>query len=257
MEIRLLAGGEQKTVAVTMRTPGNDFELAVGFLYAEGVITEREQVHHISYCVDADVDAEQRYNIVNVGLNGQELPELPTLERHFYTTSSCGVCGKASLESLEMRGCPILPAGPSVSYDVLTSLPDRLRQSQDLFDVTGGLHAAGLFDPDGNLLVLREDVGRHNAVDKIVGWALLNKRLPLHSYILMVSGRTSYEILQKSTVAGIPIVCSVSAPSNLAVAVAQQFHATLIGFLRDGRFNIYHGAQRVQLPDPVLNNVPD
>jgi FdhD protein len=247
MEIRLLAGAEQQTVAVTMRTPGADFELAAGFLYAEGVLARREEIRHISYCVDPAVDAEQRYNIVNVWLRTPHLPELATLERHFYTTSACGVCGKASLDSLEMRGCPILPAGPVVERALIGSLPERVRRHQKLFDATGGLHAAAIFNLKGELLCLREDVGRHNAVDKLAGWALLNGRLPLHQEILFVSGRASYEILQKSTVAGIPIVCAVSAPSNLAVGVAQQFNSTLVGFLREDRFNIYTGEERIKL----------
>ena len=170
LEIRLQAGGQTKTVAVTMRTPGADFELAAGFLYSEGVVAERDLIRHISYCVDAEVDAEQRYNIVNVGLHLPVLPELATLERHFYTTSACGVCGKASLEAIEMRGCSILPAGPVVEAGVLTSLPEKLRREQALFESTGGLHAAGLFSAAGDLLCLREDVGRHNALDKVVGW---------------------------------------------------------------------------------------
>lgn len=249
MEIRLLAGDERRTVAVTMRTPGADFELAAGFLYAEGVIGERAQIRRISYCVDADVGLDQRYNIVNVRLHAANLPDLPSLERHFYTTSACGICGKASLEALEMRGCPKLPPGPTVESRTLGALPQRLRQGQGLFDDTGGLHAAGLFEPDGQLIVLREDVGRHNAVDKVVGWALLNDKLPLHGCILLVSGRASYEILQKSTVAGVPMVCAVSAPSHLAVAVAQTFGATLVGFLRDERFNVYAGIERIRITD--------
>lgn len=246
LEIRLQAGGQTQTVAVTMRTPGHDFELAAGFLYAEGIVSERAQVGGISYCVDPAVDVEQRYNIVNVGLRQAHLPELATLERHFFTTSACGVCGKASLEAIEMRGCPRLPDGPQIDPAVLMGLPDVLRQAQGLFDATGGLHAAGLFAPDGGLLCLREDVGRHNAVDKLIGWALTRGELPLHNRILLVSGRASYEILQKSTVAGVPIVCAVSAPSHLAVDVARQFGVTLVGFLRGERFNIYAGGARIR-----------
>jgi len=247
LEIRLQAGGQTQTVAVTMRTPGADFELAAGFLYGEGVITERGVIRHISYCVDAEVDAAQRYNIVNVGLHLSAPPELATLERHFYTTSACGVCGKASLEAIEMRGCSPLPPGPVVAPDLLLGLPEKLRQAQRLFDATGGLHAAGLFSAGGELLCLREDVGRHNAVDKVVGWALLNRRLPLSNCILLVSGRASYEILQKSTVAGAPVVCAVSAPSHLAVDVAQEFGITLVGFLREERFLIYAGEKRISI----------
>ena len=245
LEIRLQAGGETQTVAVTMRTPGNDFELAAGFLHNEGIVGEPAQVSGISYCVDADVEADQRYNIVNVGLRRASLPELATLERHFYTTSACGVCGKASLDAIEMRECPALPAGPRVSPSVLTGLPGKLRAAQGLFDATGGLHAAGLFDAGGELVCLREDVGRHNAVDKLIGWAFMQRKLPLHDCMLLVSGRASFEILQKSTVAGLPVVCAVSAPSHLAVDVARRFGVTLIGFLRGERLNVYAGGERI------------
>ncbi|MBI3959947.1 MAG: formate dehydrogenase accessory sulfurtransferase FdhD [Chloroflexi bacterium] len=247
LEIRLQAGGQTQTVAVTMRTPGADFELAAGFLYGEGVVSERGLIRHISYCVDPEVDVEQRYNIVNVGLHLPGLPKLATLERHFYTTSACGVCGKASLEAIEMRGCPVLPAGLVVAQDVLVGLPEKLQEGQGLFNATGGLHAAGLFSAAGELLCLREDVGRHNAVDKVVGWALLNRKLLLSDCLLLVSGRASYEILQKSTVAGVPVVCAVSAPSHLAVDVARQFGVTLVGFLRGERFTVYAGEERIRI----------
>ena len=246
LEIRLQAGGETQTVAVTMRTPGHDFELAAGFLHNEGILSERSLLSGITYCVDPDVDAEQRYNIVNVGLRLARLPELATLERHFYTTSACGICGKASLDAIAMRDCPALPAGPQIAPSLLTALPGKLRAAQGLFEATGGLHAAGLFDAGGTLLCLREDVGRHNAVDKLIGWALMQRKLPLHDCILLVSGRASYEILQKTTVAGAPVVCAVSAPSNLAVEVARRFGVTLVGFLRGERFNVYTGAARIQ-----------
>ena len=249
LEIRLQAGDDTQTVAVTMRTPGHDFELAAGFLHNEGIISEPAMLSGITYCVDADVDAEQRYNIVNVGLRLPRLPELATLERHFFTTSACGVCGKASLDAIAMRDCPALPAGPLLTPSQLTALPQALRAGQGLFDATGGLHAAGLFDAGGTLLCLREDVGRHNAVDKLIGWALMQRRLPLHGCVLLVSGRASYEILQKSTVAGVPVVCAVSAPSHLAVELARRFGVTLVGFLRGERFNVYAGAERI-LWDP-------
>jgi FdhD protein len=249
LEIRLQAGDDTQTVAVTMRTPGHDFELAAGFLHNEGIISEPAMLSGITYCVDADVDAEQRYNIVNVGLRLPRLPELATLERHFFTTSACGVCGKASLDAIAMRDCPALPAGPRLTPSQLTALPQALRAGQGLFDATGGLHAAGLFDAGGTLLCLREDVGRHNAVDKLIGWALMQRRLPLHGCVLLVSGRASYEILQKSTVAGVPVVCAVSAPSHLAVELARRFGVTLVGFLRGERFNVYAGAERI-LWDP-------
>ena len=247
MEIRLLMGDTKQTVAVTMRTPGADFELAAGFLYGEGIVKGPEDIVKISYCVDRDLDAAQQYNIVNVELRGGHEYDLRPLERHFYTTSACGVCGKASLEQLELRGCPVIAPGPEVSAETIYSLPEKLREAQGLFDATGGLHAAALFDPEGNLLALREDVGRHNATDKLVGWALLEGRLPLSDHIVMVSGRSSFEILQKCLTAGVPVVCAISAPSSLAVDVAREFGMTLVGFLRGNRFNVYAGHERVAL----------
>jgi FdhD protein len=250
LEIRLIAGGATTTVAVTMRTPGADFELAAGFLYAEGMAA-RDDIGRISYCLDPQVDAEQQYNIVNVGLTTAVPPDLPALERHFITSSACGVCGKASLDALELRGCQMLPAGPAVDPDVLMRLPGALREEQNLFEVTGGLHAAALFTSGGELVALREDVGRHNAVDKLIGWALMADRLPLHDYLLLVSGRSSYEIMQKALAAGIPMVCAVSAPSSLAVDVARRFGMTLVGFLRGQRFNVYVGEERLLAPAPT------
>jgi FdhD protein len=247
MEVRLISAGAKQTVAVTMRTPGTDFELAVGFLYGEGIVSSPEDIEKISYCVDADVDAEQHYNIVNVELRGGREYDLRPLERHFYTTSACGVCGKASLEQLELRGCPVIGPGPEVSAKTIYSLPEKLRAAQGLFEATGGLHAAALFDAEGDLIALREDVGRHNATDKLLGWALLEGRLPLRDRVVMVSGRSSYEIMQKCLTAGVPIVCAVSAPSSLAVDVAREFGMTLVGFLRGSKFNVYAGFERIQL----------
>lgn len=243
LEIRLLAGGETKTVAVTMRTPGADFELAAGFLFSEGVLSHRDEIASIAYCVD--VAAEQQYNIVNVHLRADKIPDLPTLDRHFFASSACGVCGKAGLETLQIRGCPIIPPGPIFDPAVLTLLPEKLLSNQRLFSQTGGLHAAALFDENGDLLVCREDVGRHNAVDKLVGWALMANKLPLSRFVMMVSGRASYEIMQKCLVAGVPLVCAVSAPSSLAVEVATEFGMTLVGFLRGQRFNVYAGRERI------------
>ncbi|MGB3632603.1 MAG: formate dehydrogenase accessory sulfurtransferase FdhD [Rubrobacteraceae bacterium] len=245
MEIRLVTGDNTQTVAVTMRTPGADFELAAGFLYGEGIVASRDDIRRISYCVDPEVDAEQQYNIVNVELRPGLKYDVRSLERHFYTTSACGVCGKASLEQLELRGCPVIPPGPEVTSQKIYSLPEKLREAQGLFDSTGGLHAAALFDTEGKLLALREDVGRHNATDKLVGWALLEGRLPLNENIVMVSGRSSFEILQKCLTAGVPIICAISAPSSLAVDVARDFGMTLVGFLRGERFNVYAGAERI------------
>jgi len=251
LEIRLRFAGATKTVAVTMRTPGNDFELAAGFLYSEGVISTAEQVSSVSYCIDPQVDEEQRFNIVNVDLT-RAPGDLRNLERHFYTSSACGVCGKANLEALSLRGYEPVGPGVRMTAEVLGSLPDGLRRQQRLFDSTGGLHAAALFDENGVPECLREDVGRHNAVDKLVGWALLHHRMPLDDRALMVSGRASFEIMQKALAAHIPIVCAVSAPSSLAVDLAKRFGMTLVGFLREERFNIYAGSQRIDVRAPVV-----
>jgi FdhD protein len=251
LEIRLVAGGRTRTLAVTMRTPGDDFELAAGYLHGERVVADRGDISRLRYCTDPELDAAQQYNVVSVELAAPTLPGLPGLDRHTFTSSACGVCGRASLESLEASGCGALPPGPEVPTEVLLALPTALRASQGIFDSTGGLHAAGLFTAEGELLCLREDVGRHNAVDKVVGWALLEGRLPLPAHILMVSGRSSYEIVQKALVAGVPVVCSVSAPSSLAVDVAGRFGMTLVGFLRDSRFNVYAGTERIRATTEV------
>ena len=249
LEIRLAANEEQRTVALTMRTPGAEFELASGFLYGEGIIKSPDEVLRISFVDDPEIDFDQQYNIVNVELAGERLPDLERLERHFYTTSACGVCGKASLEAIRIKGCPEITSGPEVDSSMIYSLPEKLRGSQQVFEATGGLHAAALFDAKGNLVTMWEDVGRHNAVDKLVGWAFLEKKIPLHDHIVLVSGRSSYEILQKCLMASVPIVCAVSAPSSLAVAIAQEFGMTLIGFLRGERFNVYAGKERIPHSD--------
>jgi FdhD protein len=245
LEIRLRAAKETRTVAITMRTPGHDFELAAGFLHNEGVLAGRAALRGITYCLAGEVDEEQRYNIVNVDLTANRLPPLDGLERHFTTTSACGVCGKANLEALRLRG--LVPLAPKwkIAAQTLLALPARLREAQRLFETTGGLHAAGLFDRDGRLTLAREDVGRHNAVDKLTGWAFLNGRLPLEDSILMVSGRTSFEIVQKALAAGIPFVCAVSAPSSLAVDLAREYGIALVGFLREKRFNVYAHEDRI------------
>ena len=244
MEIRVAAGGERRTLAVTMRTPGADFELAAGFLLSEGVVAGRGAIRAIRYCLERDVEPDQRYNVVTVELGGPALPALEAMERHFVTSSACGVCGKSSLEALQLRAGPVA-GGPQVGAGTLHRLPEELRRAQDVFSSTGGLHAAALFTPDGGLVAAREDVGRHNAVDKLLGWALLEGHLPLNEHVLVVSGRSSYEILQKAVTARVAMVCSVSAPSSLAVDVARAFGATLVGFLRDGRFNVYAGEGRI------------
>jgi FdhD protein len=252
LEIRLQAGDERRTVAITMRTPGADFELAAGFLYAEGVIHDEEEIDAIAYCVDPDVEDEQRFNVVTVRLQSPVLPELATLDRHFVTQSACGVCGKASLDALQARGYAPIGSFATVESDVLGGLGETLRQAQGLFQATGGLHAAGLFDLDGRLLALREDVGRHNALDKLIGWAMLQGRLPLREQIVMVSGRSSFELVQKCVAAGVPILCAVSAPSSLAVSLAERFGLTLVGFLRGDSFNIYSGEHRIL--DPLASD---
>jgi FdhD protein len=248
LELRLIAGGASKTLAVTMRTPGNDFELAAGFVYGEGIVRAREAVSEISYCIDPALDTQQRYNIVNVALAAPSLPDLQRFERHFTTSSACGVCGRAQLESMHDLGVKPLPDEWRVEPDLLYTLPAAMREAQAVFASTGGLHAAALFEADGKSVVVREDVGRHNAVDKVVGWALLAGRLPLSRCILMVSGRAGYEIVQKSVMARIPIVCSVSAPSSLAVDVAREFNVTLAGFVRGDRANVYSASDRIGAP---------
>lgn len=245
LEIQLSAGGREQTVAITMRTPGNDYELAAGFLHNEGLIEQKHDVIQMSYCVGTDRTL-QEYNMLNVQLRAATLPELPSLERHFFTNSACGVCGTTMLDDLRERNLPTVPSGPIISAEIIYGLSNTLRKAQKLFDSTGGLHAAALFDQTGELLMLREDVGRHNALDKLIGWGLNNKQLPFNNKIIMVSGRASYELLQKCYVAGAPIFCAVSAPSSLAVELADQFGVTLVGFLRGDTFNVYSGIERIK-----------
>jgi FdhD protein len=229
-----------------MRTPGADFELAAGFLYNEGIVKDRSQLRRVSYCLDAERDGAQHYNIVNVETSGPvPVADIQPLERHFSMTSACGVCGRATLESLTARGCRPLADGPLLQAEVLQALPDELRRAQAIFESTGGLHAAGLFTNEGALVAVREDVGRHNAMDKLAGWALMNGLLPLAGHILVVSGRSSYELVQKSLAVGAHTLCSVSAPSSLAVDLAREFNLTLVGFLRPGRFNVYSAPHRL------------
>ncbi len=249
LEIRLAGGGARRTVALTMRTPGADAELAAGFLFGEGIVRDREEVRGIAAGDPEAQDPRARGNVVTVDLGDRPLPDLGGLERHFFATSACGVCGRAGLEALRVRAAP-LPPGPRVAPATLLALPRALAAAQGVFAATGGLHAAALFDAAGELQALREDVGRHNALDKLVGWALLAGRLPLAAGIVLVSGRASFEILQKTLAAGVPVVCAVSAPSSLAVELAQSFGVTLVGFLRGDRFNVYSAPERVA-PLPV------
>ena len=238
LEIRL--GGSPLTV--TMRTPGNDLELAAGFLFTEGIVQNREQI--VSLTQGTPENKEASGNIVQAELAGTEF-ERERMQRNFFAASSCGICGKASIDSIRVRG--IQPPNPEFRLhpDLLCSFPDKLRGAQTIFGRTGGLHAAGLFSSEGELIAVREDVGRHNAVDKIIGWALLERRLPLSGCALMVSGRGGFEIIQKALVAGLPLVASVSAPSGLAVRLARELGLTLVGFLRGRRFLIYSGEQRL------------
>ena len=241
MEIRVEEpGAEQRSIAVTMRTPGSDFELAVGFLFTEGLVDGLNDVSSVRYC--AVPKTEQHYNVVTVAVSRALDPDLG--QRAFYATSSCGICGKASLDAVEVT-CALVAEGPVVDPAVLTGLPDALRSAQQVFDRTGGLHAAALFDSSGALVLSREDVGRHNAVDKVIGAELLAGNVPLSDRILMVSGRASFEIVQKAARGGIPVLCAVSAPSSLAVDGARRFGMTLVGFLRGSRFNVYTGSERI------------
>ncbi|WP_340556604.1 formate dehydrogenase accessory sulfurtransferase FdhD [Streptomyces sp. GSL17-111] len=246
LEIRL--NGEP--LSVTMRTPGDDFALAAGFLVGEGVLARRSELANVVYCAGATDDGSNTYNVVDVRLAPGVPAPRPGLARSVYTTSSCGVCGKASLEAVRTTArLPMPPdAAPRVTAATLSALPERLRAAQRVFDRTGGLHAAALFSPAGELLDVREDVGRHNAVDKLVGRALQEGRLPLSEVVLMVSGRASFELVQKAVMAGIPMLAAVSAPSSLAVRLAEESGLTLVGFLRGTSMNVYTGEARLVLP---------
>jgi FdhD protein len=244
MEVRVSGPGQEPvSVAVTMRTPGHDFELAVGFLVGEGMLHSRAEVSSVRYC-DLPPDEPQLYNVVSVFLTRPFDPG--GAERRFYTTSSCGICGKASLDQVEVH-CAAIPSGDPLPASVVVTLPDRLRKAQRIFEQTGGLHAAGLFDHRGKAVAVREDVGRHNAVDKLVGRSLLAGELPLSDRVLMVSGRVSFELVQKTAVAGIPVICAVSAPSSLAVEAADRLGLAVVGFVRGRAFNVYCHPERLDL----------
>jgi FdhD protein len=250
LEIRL----NGKPLAITMRTPGDDFALAAGFLVSEGVLGEADELQNIVYCAGATVDGSNTYNVVDVRTApGVVIPDI-TLERNVYTSSSCGLCGKASLDAVRTTARWTIDdtAGDTtppvrLEPELLASLPDRLRAAQRVFDRTGGLHAAALFTEEGELLDIREDVGRHNAVDKLVGRALQNGTLPLSRTVLLVSGRASFELAQKAVMAGIPMLAAVSAPSSLAVDLAAETGLTLVGFLRGASMNVYAGEHRIAL----------
>lgn len=247
MEVRLEVPADGETrehpVSVTMRTPGDDFELAAGFLFTEGVVTDPGALADVRYCRDVD---PQEYNVVTASLRDPTAFDASSLTRNFYVTSSCGVCGKASLESVEVMGCQAVPDGTlAVHESDLRALPDRLRSAQQVFDRTGGIHAAGIFGADGRITQVREDVGRHNAVDKVVGSLVLTGGLPGSEAGLVVSGRSSFEILQKAAMAGFPMVVAVGAPSSLAVTFARRFNMTLVGFAKSDGYNVYSGGERI------------
>jgi FdhD protein len=248
LEIRV-AG---RPLTVTMRTPGNDFDLARGFLVSEGVVAADSDIDAIRYCAGATADGGNTYNVLDVLLaDGVALPDV-SLERNFYTTSSCGLCGKASLEAVRTISKWRVDRDPlRLNAATIATLPEKLRAAQRVFDRTGGLHAAALFDASGDLWCVREDVGRHNAVDKVVGWALDQGRLPLSGTTLMVSGRASFELVQKAVMAGIPALAAVSAPSSLAVDLAREMGLTLIGFLRGSSMNVYSAAERIPSGEPL------
>jgi FdhD protein len=238
-------GRATRSISITMRTPGNDAELAVGFLYSESIVNSAADIASVETCGPPAPDSGN-HNVIRVELGPNVDVDLGRLQRHFYTTSSCGVCGKTSLDSLRITGFePISTDAGSFSKDILISMPAKLRAAQDTFDATGGLHAAALFDSHGDLEVTMEDVGRHNAVDKVVGSLLMQNRLPARGFGIIVSGRASFELMQKTLAAGIPLLAAVSAPSSLAVQLAREFNITLIGFLRGQTFNIYSGEARV------------
>jgi FdhD protein len=240
LEIRV----RKTPLAVTMRTPGNDIDLAMGFLLTEGIIGAAGDVVTAQLC--AGTDTPNTYNVVDIVLGADVPPPATDPTRNFYTTSSCGVCGKASIDAVRTRSrFDVSGDDFTITARLLSELPDQLRAAQRTFDRTGGLHAAGLFSEDGKLLVLREDVGRHNAVDKVIGWALREGRLPLTGHVLLVSGRASFELTQKAWMAGIPLLAAVSAPSTLAAELADEAGMTLVGFLRGPSMNVYAGAQRV------------
>jgi len=240
LEIRI----DDEPIAVTMRTPGDDFELAAGFLRTEGIFSEPAQIGAMRYCGEEKNPAYR--NIINVTPAAGVRLDLAKLKRNFYATSSCGVCGKAAIENIRTEAKP-LNGKFRVKLDVFYRLGTAMRSAQTVFEKTGGLHGAGIFDLHGALIEVREDIGRHNAVDKAIGRMFLDGKLPLDKHLLMVSGRASFEIMQKALMAGVPIVCAVSAPSSLAVEFAREAGMTLVGFLRTDQFNVYSGAERIEV----------
>ncbi len=247
LEIRIgfgaLSERQQIRLAVTMRTPGNDFELVLGFLFTEGILTSYDQVESIKYCLDGG-KAEEKDNVVRVELKPETVFDQAKLNRNFYVSSSCGVCGKSSIDAVFTK-CDFISDEFLVTKTLLNSLPEKTREAQLVFEYTGGIHASALFDLSGNLKLLREDVGRHNALDKIIGATLMKGEVPISNSILLLSGRASFELIQKAAMAGIPFVMAVGSPSSLAVELARKTNMTLLGFVREQRFNIYTGANRI------------
>ncbi len=248
LEIRLAwndGEAREQSISITMRTPGNDLELAVGFLHGEGIITDPRQLEHVDHCGPA-VGPHQLRNVVKVTLADASQLDLARLERHFYTTSSCGVCGKTSLEALRVQTRHDCGRSPmAMAAPMLGELPKELKKHQEVFGRTGGIHASALFDTTGRLGPIREDVGRHNALDKLIGAEFMAGRLPLGEFGVLVSGRASFELMQKAVMAGASMLAAVGAPSSLAVELAREFDVILVGFLRDDRFNVYSGAERL------------
>ncbi|MEM9857918.1 MAG: formate dehydrogenase accessory sulfurtransferase FdhD [Bacteroidota bacterium] len=246
LEIRIGYGPvsrrEQKSLSVTMRTPGHDHELALGFLFTEGIIQSFNDIEGIRHC--EEVGKEERGNIIRIELKPFIHLDFGKLERHFYTTSSCGVCGKSSLEAISIS-CSVINSKLKIQNEHLTSAPDKLRSAQKVFTYTGGIHATGLFNGDGELIMLREDVGRHNAFDKLVGACLMKGLLPLDTYFILVSGRVSFELVQKAVRSGVPLLAAIGAPSTLAVELAERFEQTLIGFLKPTIYNVYNASKRI------------
>ncbi|MCA6075253.1 formate dehydrogenase accessory sulfurtransferase FdhD [Fulvivirga sedimenti] len=232
-------------IAVTMRTPGNDFELALGFLFTEGIVTDRNDIQTIRYCLQVK-DVRERDNVVRISLKPGVDPGLERLKRNFFTSSSCGVCGKTSIDQVKQL-CASVQNDYTFVAERVISAPDLLRKGQKVFEYTGGLHASGLFDKSGDLILLREDIGRHNALDKVIGAALEMNKVPLRDHFLVVSGRASFELIQKALMAGIPLVAAVGAPSSLAVELAKQGNMTLLGFVKRGNFNIYCGREHLKI----------
>ena len=253
LELRI----DSRALTVTMRTPGSDVDLAHGFLLTEGVITGKGDVATARYCDSPGPDGRNTYNVLDIQLAPGVAPPDTSVERNFYTTSSCGVCGKAALDAVRLSTQHPPAEDPLVvTPELLAELPERLRERQRVFDSTGGLHAAALFDSSGELIACREDVGRHNAVDKVLGWAVLENRVPLSGCVLLVSGRASFELVQKAAMAGVPVLAAVSAPSSLAVELADEQGMTLVGFLRGQSMNVYTGADRIVTENTATNTAP-